>query len=231
LLLLVCACACKASVDAPIAAPAPAPVAVPVAAPPPLVPGQPLVELRSPGKAVVNGQEIAFDGIEEGLVWPSLDKAVPDETYPGAVVVRIDRGEPMKDVLRVVFTLREADLRLEGQDAGGAARFVTVGKKPSDGAPSAGRCRLAVFRRDDGSLRVAAPGGPRELAAPGATDRLVDALEATEEKCPIRYVAFGVMDSAGAFGPLFDVMLAVDAAKAAGAARYVLAEPIAPPNK
>jgi hypothetical protein len=207
------------------AAPAPAPEP-----PPALIPGQPLVELKSPGTAVVNGQDIAFDGIEEGLVWPALDKAVPDETYPGAVVVRIDRGEPMKDVLRVVFTLREADLRLEVRDTTGAARFVMLRAKKRHERSSA-PCRLAVFRRDDGSLRVAAPGGPRELAAPDATARLVDALQATEEKCPIRYVAFGAMDSALAFGPLFDVMLAVDAAKAAGDARYVLAEPIAPPTK
>jgi hypothetical protein len=212
----------------------PASSAPPAPSPPPaLIPGQPLVELRAPGKAVVNGQEIAFDGIDEGLVWPALDKAVPDESYPGAVVVRVDRGEPTKDVLRVVFTLREADIQLEGSDAAGAARWVRVRhKRGHEHAGDEGRrCRLAVFRRDDGSLHVAAPGGPRELAAPSATARLVDALQATQAECPIRYVAFGAMDSALAFGPLFDVIVAVDTAKAAGDARYVLAEPVSPPNK
>jgi hypothetical protein len=203
---------------------------MPAAEPPPaLVRGQPFVELRSPGKAVVDGQEIAFDGIEEGLVWPALDKAVPDETYPGAVVLEIDRGESMQDVLRAVFTLREADLRLQAKDETGARRFVTVAAKKRHPARQ-GACRLAVFRRADGSLRVAAPGGPRELAAPNASDALVSALEATKDACPIRYVAFGTMDPALAFGPLFDVMLAVDRAKAAGDARYVLAEPVAPPR-
>jgi hypothetical protein len=234
--LLACA-ACGASNPAPPAG-APQggaagtvqpPATPPPAAPPPLAPGQPLVELHAPGKAVVNGQEMTFDGVEEGLVWPGLDRVVPDETYAGAVVVRVDRAEPLKDVMRVVFTLREADLRLESQDGAGAARFVMVTKKPQQRKEG---CRLAVFMGADGSLRVAAPGGPRELPAPDAVPHLVEALEGARTACPIRYVAFGMLDESHAtFGPLFDLMLAVDQPKAAGDARYVLAEPVEPPRR
>ena len=223
-----CAAGTQGAPPATVAAAPPAPPS-PIA-PPPLVPGQPLVELRAPGAAVVNGLPIAFDGVEEALVWPALDRAIPDETYAGEVVLRIDRAEPTKDVLRAVFTLREADLRLEGTDKAGAARFVSLRKKPHHAGDADGaRCHLAVFVRQDGSLRVAAPGGPRELDAPRATERLVDALQATEQDCPISYVAFGALDASVTFGSIFDVILAVDAASAAGNARYVLAEPVAPP--
>jgi len=97
------------------------------------------------------------DGVDGGLVGPALDKAVPDETYPGDVVVESDRAEPMVDVRRAVFTLREADLRLQGEDATGARRFVTVAARTRH-ERRAGACRLAVFRDDDGdagNLRAA----------------------------------------------------------------------------
>jgi hypothetical protein len=59
-------------------------------------------------------------------------------------------------------------------------------------------------------------------------EALAKALEVERASCPIRYVAFGAESDDSPWGPVFDVMLAVDRAKSAGDARYVLAQAMHP---
>src|SRR5579883_248476 len=131
----------------------------------------PDVELRDPGAALVHGQAIAFDGLAEGLAWPALDKAMGPRA-PGRVVsMQVARTEPTVDVLRAAWTLRAADVRVQTLDSGGELRVVELRPKRDD-APAAAGCHVAVFVRPDGSLRVAAPGGPRAIDAERAADVL-----------------------------------------------------------
>jgi hypothetical protein len=78
----------------------------------------------------------------------------------------------------------------------------------------------------NGDLRVAAPGGPRPIAGPDAADALARALAKERSACTIRYVGFGADAPEAPWATVFDVARAVDRDKAAGDARYVLAEPI-----
>ena len=217
--MFACACGGEAAQVAPAQAPT---VAPPPAAPALALVPQPDIELREPGAALVHGARIAFDGIEEGLAWPALDKALPRKTGD-VLTIQVARGLPIIHLLRAAWTVRQADLHLQGQDASGAMHAVLVPAR-RDGAPSAAGCHLAVFLRPDGSLRVASPGGPVTITGDDAAASLARSLEAERAKCPIKYVAFGAESDSAPFGPVFDVVLAVDAARSAGDARYVLGQ-------
>jgi hypothetical protein len=192
------------------------------------VPGLPVttqvdVELSEPGAAIVHGStKVAFDGIEEGLAWPSLSKALPHPKTGDVLTLQIARGLPTIHLLRAAWTLRQADLHLQSLDASGTLHAFEL-KARRDGPIPPG-CHLAVFLRPDGTLRVASPGGPVVITGddPGAS--LARSLEAERAKCPIKYVAFGSESDMAPWGPIFDVILAVDAAKSAGDARYVLGQ-------
>jgi hypothetical protein len=203
--------------EAPTSIPAPAVSVAP----------QPDVELRDPHVAIVHGQSVPFDGIAEGLVWPALEKALGARRSGDVVTLQVARNVPVEDLLRAAWTARLADLHVQSADATGTLHAVELGAR-RDGAPSAPGCHLAVFLRPDGSLRIAAPGGPREIAADRAARTLARSLAYERARCPIKYVAFGAESDAAAWGPVFDVMLAVDAEKSAGDARYVLAQAMHP---
>jgi hypothetical protein len=188
--------------------------ALPVAA-------QPDVELRSGHVAVVGGRSVAFDGIAEGLAWPALARAVGPRKAGDVVSIQVARDVPVQDLLRASWTLRAADVRIQSPDAGGVLRAIEL-RARRDGTPSG--CHLAVFLRPDGSLRVAAPGGPRDVSGENPAQRLARSLEDERSKCPIKYVAFGAESDAASWGPVFDVVVAVDRAKSAGDARYVLGQ-------
>lgn len=198
------------------AAASPAPPAVPIAP-------KPDVELREPHAALVGGQRVAFDGIEEGLAWPALARALGPRRPGDVVSIQSVRSVPIQDVLRVAWTERLADLHVQSPDAAGVLHAVVL-RARRDGAPPVSGCHLAVFLRPDGSLRVAAPGGPRELGGDQPAELLARSLEAERAKCPIKYVAFGAESDAMPWGGVFDVLLAVDRDRAAGDARYVLGQ-------
>jgi hypothetical protein len=205
--------------DAPVGVSAPAPAPAPGL---PVV-AQVDVELRGPGAALVHGTTpVAFDGIEEGLAWPALDKALPPRKAGDVLTLQIARGLPTIHLLRAAWTLRQADLHLQSLDASGTMHAVAL-KARRDG-PTVPGCHLAVFLRPDGSLRVASAGGPVVINGDDPAAILAVSLAAEQAKCPIKYVAFGAESDGAPWGPVFDVMLAVDAAKAAGDARYVLGQ-------
>jgi hypothetical protein len=190
-------------------------------------PAAPIVELRGRNAAVVRGQPIAFDGIEEGLAWPALDHAVARKTGDRSpIIMGVARDALMRDLLRAAWTLRNGDLELQTPDGLGDTNVVVFRAKP-EGAPGGG-CHLAVFVREDGTLRVASASGARGVAGAGADAmaRLVRGLDEARRRCPLRYVAFGAETPDARWGPVFDLVLAVDGARAAGDARYVLAEPL-----
>jgi hypothetical protein len=194
---------------------------------PQIPPTHPDIELMSASSAVAFGKHIEFDGIEEALVWPRLAKIVPDDpTRP--LVVQLERDVPIQSLLRAVFTLRARDIRLQSRDDGGVMRVIELKPKPDAPLQPGSYCHLAVFLKPDGSLRVAAPGGKRDIPQPNAAQKLAQALLAELPLCPIKYIAFGAETNDVPFGPVFDVMLAVDGIKAAGDARYVLGEAIHP---
>jgi hypothetical protein len=229
LVLALCLAALEACGGPGASAPQPQPPAPAEPAPPPalVVAAQPDVEIREPGAALIHGTtRIAFDGVEEGLAWPSLDKALPPRKPGDVLTVQVQRSVPLIHLLRAAWTLRQADLHLQSQDSGGAMHAIEF-RARSDGAPAANGCHLAVFLRPDGSLRVAAPGGPTVVTGDDparAAASLARSLADARAQCPIRYVAFGAETDAGPWGPVFDVVLAVDAAKSAGDARYVLGQ-------
>lgn len=185
--------------------------------------------------AIAFGERIEFDGIDEGLVWPKLAKAFEHAgggaSAAGAVVIQLERDVPIQTLLRAVFTMQARNLRVQSRDESGALHVVELNAKPAV-APAGRPCHLAVFLKPDGSIRVAAPGGSRDITAPKAADQLAQALQAEMPTCGIKYVAFGAESNDVPFGPVFDVMIAVDRVKAAGDARYVLGEAIhgAPPR-
>jgi hypothetical protein len=203
-----------APTDSAPAAPTPPP-ALPVAA-------QADVEISEPGAATVRGARVAFDGIEEGLVWPALDKALPPRKAGDVLTVQVARSAPVIALLRAAWTLRLADLHVQSQDSGGTMHAVEILARRK-GAGSSG-CHLAVFLRPDGSLRVASPGGPVSIGGDDAPATLAKSLGQERAKCPIKYVAFGAESDGAPWGPVFDVILAVDGVKAAGDARYVLGQ-------
>lgn len=213
------------TVEAP---PAAAPVGAAPAPVPAPVPGLPVatqvdVELREPGAAIVHGStRVAFDGIEEGLAWPALDKALGPRKTGDVLTMQIARGLPTIQLLRAAWTLRQADLHIQSLDASGTMHAVALEAR-RDG-PIVPGCHLAVFLRPDGSLRVASPGGPVVITGDDPDATLARSLEAERAKCPIKYIAFGAESDSVPWGPVFDVILAVDAAKSAGNARYVLGQ-------
>jgi hypothetical protein len=185
---------------------------------------QPDVDLREPGAAIVHGStRVAFDGIAEGLAWPGLAKAMGPRKSGDVLTVQVARSLPTIELLRAAWTLRQADLRVQSQDASGNTHVVLFGAR-RDGAPPSAGCHLAVFLRPDGSLRVASPGGPVVLSGDDPPGSLARSLEEARRTCAIRYVAFGAESDAAPWGPVFDVIRAVDQAKSAGDARYVLGQ-------
>ena len=203
-------------------------------APPSLAPSTlPDVELREPSFAVVGGQRIAFDGVAEGLEWPSLQKALPKKSE-GPVVVQVAREVPIVNVLRAVFVLRTKGVRLQTPDERGAMYVVELAPRrepavaPAPNAEGPKPCHLAVFVQPSGTLRIATSAGPQE--SPNA-DSFARALDAARSECALRYVAFGAESNDVPWGAVFDVIVAVDRAKAAGPARYVLAEAVHPPKR
>jgi hypothetical protein len=183
----------------------------------------PDIDLRAPSAAVVHGQPVAFDGLAEGLAWPALEKAIGARAPGQTLSLQVARGEPTIDVLRAAWTLRTSDLRVQTQDAGGELRVVELRAK-RDGAPPVAGCHLAVFVRLDGSLRVAAPGGPRAIDPDHAADTLARSLELERARCPIKYLAVGSESDQAPWGRVFDVLATVDRAKSAGDTRYVLGQ-------
>ena len=214
--------ACGASVQAPSTWPQP-PDAVAASAPTLPVTGQPDIELRDPHVAVVHGQSVPFDGIEEGLTWPALAKALGPRKAGDVVTLQVARTVPMQDLLRAAWAVHSVDVHLQSLDASGAMHAVEL-RARRDGAPTASGCHLAVFLRANGALRVAAPGGPREIGGDHAAVSLARSLAEERTKCPLKYVAFGAESDASPWGPVFDVVVAVDEAKSAGDARYVLGQ-------
>ena len=207
------------------AAATPAGADAPQTLPPGIAPvAQPDVDLREPGAAIVHGStRVTFDGIAEGLAWPALDKAMGPRKAGDVLTVQVARALPTIELLRAAWTLRQADLRVQSQDAGGAMHVVSFGARRDTPAPSAG-CHLAVFLRPDGTLRVASPGGPVVLSGDDPPASLARSLEEARRTCSIRYVAFGAETDSSPWGAVFDVVLAVDRTKSAGDARYVLGQ-------
>jgi hypothetical protein len=198
---------------------------------PPLAPAsglavaaQPDVELRDGHVAIVGGRSVAFDGIAEGLAWPALARALGPRRAGDVVSIQVPRNVPVQDLLRAAWTVRAADVRVQSPDASGVMRAIEL-RARRDGPAQSG-CHLAVFLRPDGSLRIAAPGGPREIAGEHPPERLARSLEGERAKCPIKYVAFGAESDAAPWGPVFDVVVAIDRTRSAGNARYVLGQAI-----
>jgi hypothetical protein len=215
--------ACAAPVQAPAAWAQP-PDAAPAAAPPALaVAAQPDVELRDVHVALVRGQSVPFDGIEEGLTWPALAKAVGPHKAGDVVTLQVGRTIPMKDLLRVAWEVRAADVHVQSLDASGIMHAVEL-RARRDGTAAVSGCHLAVFLQPNGTLRVAAPGGPREVGGEHAAVSLARSLAEERARCPLKYVAFGAESDASPWGPVFDIVVAVDQEKAAGDARYVLGQ-------
>jgi hypothetical protein len=206
----------------PESAPESAPASSATVPPLPIAP-QPDVELRDAHAAFVRGQSVPFDGVEEGLVWPALAKAVGPRKAGDVVTIQVSRGVPVVDLARAAWTVHQADVRVQSADADGTLHVVEL-RARRDGAPPVAGCHLAVFLRADGTLRVAAPGGPREVGGERPAASLARSLEDERARCPIKYVAFGAESDAAPWGPVFDVIVAVDRAKSAGDARYVLGQ-------
>jgi hypothetical protein len=183
----------------------------------------PDIELREKGWADVGDSHVAFDGIAEGLAWPSLDKALGPRLRGQVVTIQAARSVHVIDLLRAAWTARSNDVRVQTPDEGGLLRAVQFEAKRPDRAPEGG-CHLAVFVRPDGSLRVAAPGGPRELGADRPGETLAHSLEVERATCRIKYVAFGAESDDTSWGSVFDLIVAVDRARSAGDARYVLGQ-------
>jgi hypothetical protein len=219
-------CLAAAACDGTIAVRATWPQSTPASAvlPPSLpVAPQPDVDLEDPHVALVAGRRVPFDGLAEGLEWPALARAVGARKAGDVVTIQAAREVPVQDVLRAAWTARVADVHLQSKDASGVMRAVEL-RARRDGAPPAAGCHLAVFLREDGSLRVAAPGGPREIAGDRPAEALARSLEDERSRCPIKYVAIGAESDAAAWGPVFDVLVTVDRGRSAGDARYVLGQ-------
>jgi len=211
---------CGGTVSAPSTWEAPK---TPAAAPAPLaIAPQADIELREAHVAVVHGQSVAFDGVAEGLAWPALTKAIGPHKAGDVVTVQVGRNVPVQDLLRAAWTAGMVELQIQSLDASGVLHAVRL--QPHQGASPSPGCHLAVFLRADGSLRIAAPGGPIEIAGEHPAESLARSLAEERTKCPIKYVAFGAESDGAAWGPVFDVMTAVDADKSAGPARYVLGQ-------
>jgi hypothetical protein len=234
-LLLSMLVACGGAPPGPVS-PAAAPASGGAA--PVVIVASPDVDLRDAKGALVGSRRVEMDGVAEGLAWPSLRAAVnrkPGDHAP--LTIAVARDVPFASVMRAVWTLRDADIRLQTPDAAGATHVLPLHPKPDpagDGTsaaePRSGLhqegCHLAVFVGKAGDLRVAYPGGPRSFVGPDASSELARALAAAQLRCAIRYIAFGAESAELAWGSVFDVAAAVDRDKSAGDARYVLGEPV-----
>jgi hypothetical protein len=185
-------------------------------------PRNPDIVLSGSGVADVRGQHVTFDGVNEGLAWPSLDKALGARAPSDTVAIRAARNVAVIDVLRAAWTVRTNDVEVQTPDESGRLEAASLGARAT--RTSGPGCHVAVFLRPDGSLRVATPGGSREVTADHPPDQLARSLAAENARCPIKYVAFGAESDQAPWGPVFDVLAAVDRAKSAGGARYVLAQ-------
>jgi hypothetical protein len=194
-----------------------------VSAPALPVTGQPDVELRDPRVAIVHGQSVPFDGVAEGLTWPALLKALGPRKAGDVVTLQVSRTVPIEDLLRAAWAVHVADVHVQSLDPSGAMHAVEL-RARRDGAPAASGCHLAVFLQADGTLRVAAPGGAREVGGDHPAATLARSLADERARCPLKYVAFGAASDASPWGPVFDVMVAIDREKSAGDARYVLGQ-------
>jgi hypothetical protein len=186
----------------------------------------PAVELGDARGAVVAAKTIPMDGVAEGLAWPALRAALDRKPGDhGPLAIAVARSVPTSMVMRAVWTLRDADIRLQTPDAMGTVHVLELRPKPdaSSSTPDAA-CHAAVFVEANGDLRVAAPGGPHSLRGDGAAGALASALSAERARCAIRYVGFGAENAEAPWSLVFDVARAVDREKSAGDARYVLAE-------
>lgn len=217
--LLACGSAGPALVSDPV--PAASVQAAPGPSPP--VSAQPDLELREARVAIVHGEPVPFDGLEEGLAWPALAKAVGLRHAGDVVTIQVARAVPVVDLERAAWTVHQADVRVQSPDATGIVRAVEL-RARREGAPAQSGCHLAVFLRADGSLRVASPAGPRDVDGESPAAGLARSLAEERVRCPIKYVAFGAESDAAPWGPVFDVMVAVDRDKSAGDARYVLGQ-------
>jgi hypothetical protein len=200
------------------------------AAPVPALPiaAQPDVELRTPRVALVHGQPVPFDGTDDGRLWTALGIALGSRKEGDVVVLDVARDVPMRDLLRAAWTLRTADVHVQSPDAAGTLRAVEF-RARREGARVSG-CHLAVFLRADGALRIAAPGGPREVSSEHPAQSLARSLVEERTRCPVTYVAFGAESEDAPWGPVFDVVVAVDEQKSAGDARYVLGHAVHRPR-
>ncbi len=216
-----------ASAEPPLAAvaPAPSPAPEPEAPAAPLLPvaTYPDIELPEPHAALVRGARLLYSGEPQATVWPALDQSVVALASHGALTIQADRSVPIVDVLRAASAAGGRDVRVQSKDNAGLLRVVEL--RGRHGAAPAWGCHAAVFVRVDGSLRVASPGGGAEVRGDAATVDLVRALRHESAQCPIKYVAFGAESEEEPWGPVFDLVVAVDKARSAGEARYVLGYP------
>jgi hypothetical protein len=205
---------------------APATSGTPLAPPAPLA--VPDVELRDGKNAIVHGAAVPMDGVAEGLAWPALRAALPRKTGDAAPIsIAVARAVPLATVLRAVWTLRDAVVRIQTPDPSGTTRILDLRPKPEQAPEGSGtQCHLAVFVARNGDLSVAMPGGPSVVTGPTAADALAHALATERARCPIRYLAFGAQNDDALWSSVFDVARAIDRDKSAGDARYVLAEPV-----
>jgi hypothetical protein len=193
--------------------------------PPPLATLPAQVELREPGAAMVGGQRIAFDGMSEALAWPALTKALARKQGDASpVVIQVARDVPIADLLRAAWTFRASPVRVQSLDDKGVLVAIELPTRASRATVGASQCHLAVFVMPSGALRIATPAGAQEVGGDHPAESLARALEDARAKCPIGYVAFGAETNDVPWGRIFDVIVAVDRAKSAGDARYVLGE-------
>jgi hypothetical protein len=204
------------------------------AAPETLAPPQ--IELGAPNHATAFGEGVAFDGVAEGLYWPALAHAFASrgeskseskgESKGGGatrVVLAAPRDARVLDVLRAVWTLREADVEVQTLGPGNEVRPLVLAKRPAT-RPDGPTCHAAVFVGPESSLRVALPGGS---VAVHDVAELVASLGAGARSCTVRWVAVGAESPSAAWGGVFDVAYTVQASQVAGKARVVLGEPVA----
>jgi hypothetical protein len=184
----------------------------------------PDVQLPESHTAIVRGARLAYEGGPGPLPWPALHQALAGLGPRSSTTLEVDRGVPMKDLQRAAFALDQGDLRVQSKDVTGVLRAIEFG------ARRAGRegCHAAVFVRLDGTIRVASPGGGAVITDDDATEALVRALEREEARCPLKYLAFGAESDQAPWGPVFDVIVAVDRRKSSADVRYTLASAARP---
>ena len=128
---------------------------------------------RDGKSALVAGQSVPMDGVAEGLAWPALRAAVnrkPGDHAP--LTIGIARDVPFATVMRAVWTLRDADIRLQTPDAAGATRVLDLRPKP-DG-PTRRRVPSGRLRRPEWRPSDRRPGrrrGPSRAPTPPGRSR------------------------------------------------------------